>query len=133
MFAVSSRVRYGLRLLSQLSRHRASTPLPLAALASELDLPYPYLAQIARRLRAAGLLESFEGAGGGYRLAKHPAQISLADVIAALDGHRRTGGCQPRSARQCPCGGSCGLGRWWQQLDAELERTTHALTLAQLP
>ncbi len=134
MLAFSAKVAYAVQLLRSLKRRgRQVAPVPLQSVARELRLPYRYLAQIARRLRHAGLVASFEGANGGYWLAKAPAAISLNAIIAALEPNRRLAPCpRPPSARRCPCGGDCGAQAWWRTVDSRLQRALRHLTLAQI-
>lgn len=51
-----------------------------------MDIPQSFLAKILQRLLKAGLVESIRGAGGGFKLAKSPADISMLDVVKAIDG-----------------------------------------------
>ena len=84
MLKFSKKVDYGLILLSKL-RHE-----PVSASAREIAaryrLPAPMVANILKQLTGAGILVSTRGAQGGYELAHDPADISLADVVRALEG-----------------------------------------------
>jgi len=84
MLKFSKKVDYGLILLSKLRNE------PEAASAREIaeryNLPHPMVANILKQLTAAGILASTRGAQGGYELAHNPADISLADVVRALEG-----------------------------------------------
>lgn len=132
MLTISSRVDYGVQLLQALARaRRRSAPVPLQPLARQLRLPYRFLAQIARQLCRAGLLESFEGVNGGYRLSRHPSKVNLGEVVAALEPQRRLVRCL-REHRLCPHHGRCGMRMWWQKLDRRLSRELQSITLAQL-
>jgi Rrf2 family transcriptional regulator, cysteine metabolism repressor len=97
---LSSRVSYGVRALVDMAQ-RAKTepaagknrpftgiraPVTLAAIASRQGMPQPFLEQIFSRLRKAGLVEALRGARGGYRLRRAPSEISVGDVVAALEG-----------------------------------------------
>lgn len=134
MLSLSAKVTYGVQLLRSLKRRgRRAPPLALQALAGELHLPYRYLAQIARQLRRAGLVESFDGVNGGYRLAKAPTEISLGTIMAALESQRPLMRClRQDQPRRCPCGGACGAQAWWRTLEARFQRELRHLTLAKL-
>lgn len=125
---VSSKVDYGVRLLRQLMNLNQGKPVPLGALAQQLNLPYHYLARIAHQLTQAGILESFEGSKGGYRLARRPAQVTFADILVALQPRRRPVGCL-RADRCCRHHGSCDLQQWWREFDNRLMRQLHSITL----
>lgn len=82
----SAKEQYGLRAMAELARYYGQGPVSLADVAQAEGLSLPYLEQIAAELRRAGLLESRRGAYGGYLLARPPAEISVADIIIALEG-----------------------------------------------
>ncbi len=82
----SAKEQYGLRAMAELARYYGQGPVSLADVAQAEGLSLPYLEQIAAELRKAGLLESRRGAYGGYMLARPPAEISVADIIIALEG-----------------------------------------------
>jgi len=76
--------------------------IPAAALASFHDLPAPYMAKHLQALARAGLVVSTRGAGGGYRLARSAREISLSDVVTAIEGPERGFRCQ-EIRRKGPC------------------------------
>jgi len=81
---LSARVDYALRAVAELAA--ANAPRTVEQLSSAQNIPNKYLESILGELRRAGLLRSQRGPDGGYRLARSPAEISIADVIRALDG-----------------------------------------------
>ncbi len=81
---IPAKVDYGLRAL--LSLAAAGAPCTADSLAADQGLPPRFLGAILADLRRAGLVASQRGADGGYRLARPPAEIYLAEVIRALDG-----------------------------------------------
>lgn len=85
---VSARSDYALRALIVIagSGPEASGPVSAEAVASEQDIPQNYLLAILADLRRAGLLRSKRGQRGGWHLAKEPADVTVADVIRAVDG-----------------------------------------------
>src|SRR4051812_6939527 len=82
----STKAEYGVRVLVELAAHTGDTPVPLAAIAESNELPLAYLEHLAARLRKAGLVESRRGARGGYLLARPAEEISMAEVVEALEG-----------------------------------------------
>ncbi len=82
----SSKAEYGVRLMVELGRQTADQPTSLKAIADAEGLPLAYLEQVVARLRRADLVMSARGAHGGYWLAREPAQITMYDVVAALEG-----------------------------------------------
>lgn len=86
---ISARVDYALRALAELTVAWQKDPRQLEkaeALATRQQIPARFLEGILGSLRKAGLVFSQRGADGGYRLAKPPEEISVADVIRILDG-----------------------------------------------
>jgi Rrf2 family protein len=81
---IPAKVDYGIRALLALAA--AGTPQTAESLADEQGLPPRFLGAILADLRRAGVVASQRGAEGGYRLARDPDAISMADVIRALDG-----------------------------------------------
>jgi len=81
---IPAKVDYGIRALLTLAA--AGVPQTAEALAVEQGLPPRFLGAILADLRRAGLVASQRGAEGGYRLARSPDEITIADVIRALDG-----------------------------------------------
>jgi Rrf2 family transcriptional regulator, cysteine metabolism repressor len=82
----SSKAEYGVRLMVELGRQSAEQPTSLKAIADAEGLPLAYLEQVVARLRRADLVMSARGAHGGYWLARDPAEITMYDVVGALEG-----------------------------------------------
>jgi Rrf2 family protein len=82
----SSKAEYGVRLMVELGRQSPDRPTSLKAIADAEGLPLAYLEQVVARLKKAGLVMSARGAHGGYWLARDPADISMFDVVGALEG-----------------------------------------------
>ncbi|MEY3744592.1 MAG: hypothetical protein RLZ48_270, partial [Actinomycetota bacterium] len=84
---VSTRGDYACRALLSLTLHSSeSGPTSVRDIAERTGLPQPYLEQILLALKGAGLVRSKRGVGGGYVLAKAPADIKVSDIISAVDG-----------------------------------------------
>jgi Rrf2 family protein len=82
----STKAEYGVRVMVELARRAGKGPVPLAEIAADDGLPLAYLEHLVARLRKAGLLDSRRGAHGGYLLARAPAEITMAEVVQALEG-----------------------------------------------
>jgi Rrf2 family protein len=83
----TTKAEYGVRLLVQLGLHGSRQPVSLKAIAEEESLPLAYLERIAALLKKAGIVEATRGAHGGYRLARSPSEITMDEVVLALEGH----------------------------------------------
>lgn len=82
----STKAEYGVRLMVELGRQPGSAPVSLGAVADAERLPLSYLEHLVARLRNAGLVRSTRGAHGGYQLARPASEISLDQVVEALEG-----------------------------------------------
>src|ERR1700716_591967 len=82
----STRAEYGVRVMVELARRGGDEPVSLAAVADGDGLPPALLEHLAARLRKAGLVESRRGARGGYMLARPAKEITMAEVVEALEG-----------------------------------------------
>ncbi len=83
---LSRTVSYALQATLQLAQSESVAPIPCSRLASDGKMPERFLLQILRNLVAHGILRSTRGVDGGYTLERAPADISLLEVIEAIDG-----------------------------------------------
>jgi Rrf2 family cysteine metabolism transcriptional repressor len=83
----TTKAEYGVRLLVQLGVHGGRQPVSLKAIAEAESLPLAYLERIAALLKRAGLVEATRGAHGGYQLTKPAADVTMDEVVLALEGH----------------------------------------------
>jgi Rrf2 family protein len=82
----STKAEYGVRVMVELARRAPEAPIPLAEIAAADGLPLAYLEHLVARLRKAGLVDSRRGSRGGYLLARAASEISMAEVVEALEG-----------------------------------------------
>lgn len=88
---LSRTVAYAVRATLQLAQSDASTPVPCSQLAAEGKMPERFLLQILRNLVTHGILRSTRGVDGGYSLVRPPNEVSLLEVIEAIEGPLNTG------------------------------------------
>lgn len=89
---LSRTVAYAVRATLQLAEKQSATPVPCSELASRGNMPERFLLQILRNLVTHGILRSTRGVEGGYSLVRPPQDISLLDVIEAIEGPYDSGG-----------------------------------------
>jgi Rrf2 family cysteine metabolism transcriptional repressor len=82
----STKAEYGVRLMVELGRQPGSEPVALSAVAEAERLPLSYLEHLVAKLRQAGLVTSTRGAHGGYQLARPADEITMDEVVEALEG-----------------------------------------------
>jgi Rrf2 family protein len=83
---ISTRGRYGIRLMIDLAEHADEPHVALASIAERQNISARYLEQVAVILRRAGYIRSVKGAAGGYTLAKSPADIVIGEALRVLEG-----------------------------------------------
>ncbi len=117
---LSSRTRYGTRALFDLAYHAGGGPACVRDIAARQDIPARFLEQVLSDLRRAGLVESRRGARGGYVLARGPSEVTLGEVVRAIEGgvefgrclHRHDGVIDPEQHVT----GRCVTGETWESL-----------------
>ncbi len=131
---VSTRGDYASRALLSLTLHQDEAgPTSVRDIAERTALPQPYLEQILLALKGAGLVRSKRGVGGGYVLAKPPAEITLGAIVSAVDGPIAAGDFgQPHQDGACDHEGQCVLLAVWQDVGAILRHHLDSLTLADI-
>ncbi len=89
MMRLSTKGRYGTRLMLNLAQHYGNTPeaVVLRNVSADEKISIRYLEQIIIPLKINRLVKSIRGAGGGYTLARNPAEIKLSEILHALEGN----------------------------------------------
>jgi Rrf2 family transcriptional regulator, cysteine metabolism repressor len=131
---ISSKGHYGLLAVAELARHYDEGLISLNEIASAEHLPLPYLEQIIAPLRVAGVVEATRGMRGGYRLARHPSQVSVGEVVRWLEGPIALVDCTTEGYQTGACereSGCTSRGVWRQVSDA-INQVLNTLTLADL-
>jgi Rrf2 family protein len=125
---LSAKTEYAcLAMLQMAEKYQSAEPLQIRRIADEQGIPSRFLVQILLQLKGAGLVASTRGAAGGYRLARRPQEISLADVIEVIEGSERP---QSNAGKRTPLVGAL-LGVCRELGDAQRVRLEDA-TLADL-
>jgi Rrf2 family protein len=86
LLAITSKSPYAVRALSELARVGGAGPVPIGEIARRRDIPVQFLEGMFATLRRAGLLQSQRGVKGGYSFARPPREITVLDVVEALEG-----------------------------------------------
>jgi Rrf2 family protein len=141
----STKAEYGVRVMVHLARRsdggaEEALPISLAAIADAEGLPLAYLEHLVARLRRARLVESRRGAHGGYTLARTAADITMAEVVEALEGEIAPIECitaDPERGLVCVREGDlgddpCPTKLLWTRVQGSIVRTLTDMTLADL-
>jgi len=131
---VSTRGDYASRaLLSLALRADLTTPVSVRDLAERTGLPQPYLEQILLSLKSVGLVRSKRGVGGGYVLARSAESITLAEIVAAVDGPIVAGDFgEPHQDGACNHEGQCVLLGVWAEVGNHMREHLASFTLADM-
>jgi Rrf2 family iron-sulfur cluster assembly transcriptional regulator len=128
---VSTRGDYAARALVSLALHDDSGPTSVRDIAERTGLPQPYLEQILLALKGAGLVRSKRGVGGGYVLARPADEMTIADIVSAVDGPIVVGDFgEPHKAGACDHEGQCVLLTIWGEVGEHMRRHLEGVTLA---
>ena len=127
---LSTRSRYGLRLMLALARNYGKGNTFLKDIAREEEISEKYLSLIIIPLKGVGLVSSVRGSSGGYALAKEPSQITLKDIVDVLEGDCLVD-CL-KDPKVCPRVSTCASHDIWALLGGKISETLNGITLAQL-
>ncbi len=136
----STKAEYGVRVMAHLAKHDGERPISLATIADSEGLPLAYLEHLVQRLRKAGLVESRRGAHGGYTLAREAGDISMAEVVRALEGEIAPIECISADAdggarllrEHRENGEPCPTKLLWTRVQGSIVRTLNEMTLDDL-
>ncbi len=127
---ISTRGRYGLRAMVDLAMHNQEGPLALRVIAERQEISESYLEQVFTNLRKASLVRASRGAQGGYELVRLAKDITVGDVLRALEGPIAPVLCVENE--QCDREKHC-ITRWfWQDLKEVIDTFLDATTLQDL-
>lgn len=129
---LSSLADYAVVMLAAAARHPATARLSATTLAQETRVPLPTAQKLVSRLAAAGLIASARGGGGGFRLARDPAAISLADIVEAIEGPIALTACVEHGAQDCGLDHHCAVKPHWPVVNEALRGALAGVSLRAL-
>ncbi len=118
---LSTKGRYAVMAMADLARMGAEDPVTLSDIASRQEISLSYLEQLFAKLRRAGLVKSVRGPGGGYRLARTPAETRVADIMMAVEEPVDVTRCR-HAVRGCMTAGArCITHDLWDELGRQIQ------------
>ena len=130
---LSTKGRYGLRAIIDLARYSEKEPVSISSIATRQNISERYLEQLVGMLRKAGLVKSIRGASGGYILAKDMNEISIGDVLRALEGDLEPVKCMAdQEDGGCSAAGECVTKYVWQKINDSINQTVDNMKLSEL-
>ncbi len=127
---LTTKGRYAVTAMLDIALHRHTGPVSVVDIAERQGISSSYLEQLFGKLKKAGLLQSVRGPGGGYRLNRDAAAISVSDIIAAVGEGVDATRCH--GAADCQDGLTCLTHDLWTDLSQEIDLFLSGVTLAKL-
>ena len=129
---LSTKGRYGLRALIDLAQYGEQEAVSIQSISARQQISDSYLEQLVRKLKKAGLVTSVRGAQGGYRLARPAEEISVGDVLRALEGSIEAVSCQEGENPSCVGKDLCVARFVWQKVNKSIQETVDPIMISQL-
>ena len=129
---ISTKGKYGLRAMIDLAQYSEQETVSISSIAQRQKISESYLEQLVAKLKKAGLVISIRGAAGGYRLARPASDISVGDVLLALEGDVRAVICTAQTEEGCEGEELCVTKYVWQRINESIEKTVDEMMIDQL-
>jgi Rrf2 family protein len=130
---ISTKGRYGLKALIDIANISENEPVSITSIASRQKISERYLEQLMSKLKKAGIINSIRGANGGYILAKAPEDVSVGDILRALEGDLVLVDCLGASNEEnCGFVDTCATKYVWQRISDSINQTVEDIKLNQL-
>lgn len=127
---LNNKCHYAVTAMLDIVIHQDGQPVKVEAVAKRHNIPAPFLERLTGMMRKEGLLTSVRGPGGGYLLAKSANEITVADIIHAVDDDFDATQCQGRG--DCHKGLTCLTHHLWDELNQQMFSFLNTMTLAKL-
>ena len=128
---ISTKGRYGLRILMDLALHESEKPRLIRDIAKSQQISEKYISRLVIALRKAGMIRSVRGVNGGFHLAMKPEDITLLDVIEVMEGPVSIVDCVS-APKRCALSGDCAPREIWCKLNDEIRGLMRQTTLADI-
>lgn len=129
---LSSMADYAVVVMAAAARHCGGVRVSAGQLAEETGLPAPTVQKLVSRLTAAGLLRSSRGVGGGLKLARPAAAITLADIVEAVEGPIALTACVEHGRHDCTLESACMVRPHWPLVNEALRGALAGVPLTRL-
>lgn len=130
---LSIKTEYALAALLDMAYYTLQNkPITTKEIAQRTNIPKVYLEQIMSKLRRDGVIESFRGTKGGYKLLKPMKDIRIGDVVSCVEGDIRLASCDDTREENCNHSSGCVTRNMWEKVSRRMIDTLNELTLAEL-
>ncbi|MEA4861698.1 MAG: Rrf2 family transcriptional regulator [Victivallaceae bacterium] len=128
---ISTKGRYGLRIMLDLALNESGTPRLIRDIAQSQQISEKYISRLIIALRRAGMVRSIRGAKGGFRLNREPALVTLLDIVEAMEGPLSIVDCVTAPAK-CGRHENCAAREIWNRVNAEIRTAMAKVTLQEI-
>ena len=128
---LSTRSRYGARILVDLARHNDHGPVQIGEISKRQDISVKYLEQLIRPLKQASMVTSVRGPKGGHVLAKNPKNITLGQIVRLFEGQTELVECISKP-EQCNMSDDCQVRLAWKEATRVLYEKLDSMTISDL-
>ena len=132
MIKITRLTDYGIMLLTNFSKDAEHTMRNARDLATQAHLPVPTVSKILKVLARKGLLKAHRGAKGGFSLARRPQEITVAQIVDAVEGHMGITECSFAAPGTCVLEESCPVTSNWQRISTAVWGALENITLAEM-
>jgi FeS assembly SUF system regulator len=132
MIRITRLTDYGIVLLTHIAKSSDVSVHNIRDLSAETRLPLPTVSKILKALTRKGILISHRGVKGGVKLARKPENITVVDIICALDGPIAITDCTSDNHHLCDKEGLCSVKSNWQKINRAVQDTLQNITLADM-
>ena len=128
---ISTKGRYGLRILMDLALHESEKPRLIRDIAKSQQISEKYISRLVIALRKAGMIRSVRGVNGGFHIAMKPEEITLLDVIEVMEGPLSIVDCVS-APKKCVHSKDCAPREVWCKLNDDIRALMRKTTLADI-
>ena len=128
---ISTKGRYGLRILMDLAIHQSEKPRLIRDIAKSQQISEKYISRLVIALRKAGMIRSVRGVNGGFHIAMKPEDITLLDVIEVMEGPLSIVDCVS-APKKCALSANCAPREIWSKLNEDIRDLMRQTTLADI-
>ena len=135
LLKLTTKGRYGLRAVIDLAMYAKNEPVSLSDVAERQNISISYLEQLVAKLKKAGIVQSTGGAQGGYALAKAPEEISVGEILRALEGSLSPVDCSAvdgEGETECSASNFCVTKYVWKRINDSINDTVNNMFLSEL-
>jgi len=129
---VSTRGRYALRIILELSNHEADEYVPLIELSKKQDISLKYAEAIVAFLTKAKLLDGKRGKSGGYKLVKKPSEYTVGEILTLTEDSLAPVSCLNDNPNKCPKAKECKTLPMWENMNRMIQNYLFSITIDDL-